>query len=51
MRVNVGLRKVMSYSRYVNVGRMDVRLNGELLDLEEDDCFKYLWSQMAADRG
>ena len=28
---------------------MHVRLNGE--PLEEVDCFKYLWSQMAADGG
>ena len=33
-------------SRYVNVGGMDVRLNGE--PLEEANCFKYLGSQVAA---
>ena len=36
-RMNLGKSKVMRCSRYVNVGRMDVRLNGELL--EEVYCF------------
>ena len=31
LRVNVGKSKVMRCSRYVNVGRMHVRLNGEPL--------------------
>ena len=31
--------KVMRCSRHVNVGRIDVRLNGE--QLEEIYCFKY----------
>ena len=33
--------------RYDNEGQMHVILNGE--PLEEVDCFKYLWSQVAAD--
>ena len=32
-----------------NRGRMHVILNDE--PLEEVDCFKYLWSQVAADGG
>ena len=40
LRVNVGKSKVIRCSRYVNVGRMQARLNGE--PLEEVDCFKYL---------
>ena len=46
LRVNVGKSKVMRCSRYRNVDRMLVILNGELL--EEVDCFKYLGSQVAA---
>ena len=38
--VNVGKSKVMRCSPYGNGSRMDVRLNGELV--EEEDCFKYL---------
>ena len=34
---------------YRNVGRLYVRLNGE--PLEEEDCFKYLGSQVASDGG
>ena len=34
------VRVNMRCSRYVNVGRMHVRLNGE--PLEEVDCFNYL---------
>ena len=49
LRVNVGKSKVMRCSRYGNVDRMHVILNGE--PLEEVDCFKYLWSKMAADGG
>ena len=41
--------KIMRCSWYVNVGQMDVRLYGELL--EGVDCFKYLESQMEADGG
>ena len=40
LRVNVGKSKVIRFSRYGNGGRMNVILNGELL--EEVDCFKYL---------
>ena len=47
--MNVGKSKVMRCSRYGNGDRMDVILNGELL--EEVDCFKYLGSQVAADGG
>ena len=39
--------KVMGCGRYVNVGQMNVILNGE--QLEEADCFKYLRSQMVED--
>ena len=46
-RVNVGKSKVITCSRYGNVDRMHVILNGEPLD--EVDCFKYLGSQVAAD--
>ena len=49
LRVNVGMSKVMRCSRYGNLDRMHVILNGE--PLEEVDCFKYLGSQVAADRG
>ena len=45
--VNVGNCKVMTCSRYGNGGRMHEILNGE--PLEEMDCLKYLWSQVAAD--
>ena len=49
LRVNVGKSKVMRCSRYDNGDRMHVMLHGE--PLEEVDCFKYLWSQVAADGG
>ena len=49
LRVNVGKSKVMRCSRYGNGDRMHVILNGE--PLEKVDCFKYLWSQVAADGG
>ena len=49
LRVNVVKSKVMRCSRYGNVGRMHVILNGE--PLEEVDCFKYLGSQVAVDGG
>ena len=39
----------MRCSRYGNSYRMHVILNGE--PLEEVDCFQYLGSQVAADRG
>ena len=47
--MNVGKSKVMRCSRYGNVDRMHVILNGE--PLEEVDCFKYLGSPVAADGG
>ena len=40
-RVNVGKSKVMRCSRYVNMGRMDARLNDE--PLGEDDSFYVPW--------
>ena len=49
LRVNVGKSKVLSCSRYGNGDRMHVILNGE--PLQEVDRFKYLGSQVAADRG
>ena len=49
LRVNVGKSKVMRCSRHVNVGRMNVRLNGD--QLKEVEYFKYLGSQVAADGG
>ena len=42
--MNVGKSKVMRCSRYGNVDRMHVILNGE--PLEEVDCFKYLGSDV-----
>ena len=48
-RVNVGKTKVITCSRNVNGVPMHVILNSELV--EEVDCFKYLWSQVAADGG
>ena len=47
--MNVGKSKVKRCSRYGNVDRMHVILNGE--PLEELDCLKYLGSQVAADGG
>ena len=47
--MNVGKSQVMRCSRYVNGGRLHVRLNGE--PLEEVDCFWYLGLQVAADGG
>ena len=47
--MTVGKSKVMRCSRYGNVDRTNVILNGE--PLEEVDCFKYLGSQVAADGG
>ena len=49
LRVNVGKSEVVRSSRYVNVGRMNVRLNLE--PLEEGDCVKNLRSQVAAEEG
>ena len=49
MAMDTGKSKVMRCSRYGNGGRMHVILNGE--PSEEVDCFKYLWSQVAADGG
>ena len=43
------ISKVMSCRRYVNLGRMHSGLNGK--PLEEVNCFKYAWSQVAADGG
>ena len=45
--MNVRKSKVMRCSRYGNVGRMHVILNGE--PLEEVYCLKYLGSQVATD--
>ena len=42
-QVNVGKSKVMRCSTYVNVDRIDARLNA----IEEVDCFKYLGSQVS----
>ena len=47
--MNVGQSKVIRCTRYGNVGRLRVILNGE--PLEEVDCLKYLGSQVAADGG
>ena len=41
------LGMVETVSRFGNGDRMHVILNGE--PLQEVDCFKYLWSQVAAD--
>ena len=49
LRVNVGKSKFMRCSRYGNGDRMHVILNDE--SLEEVYCFKYLWSEVAADGG
>ena len=40
LRVNVGTSKVMRCSRYGNVDRMHVILNGE--PIEEVDCINHL---------
>ena len=45
--MHVGKSKVMRCSRYVNGGRMHVRLN--CYPLEEVNCFKYLGSEVAED--
>ena len=46
--VNVGKSKFMRWSRCGDGGRMHVILSGEPLD---EECFKYLGSQVAADGG
>ena len=48
LRVNVDKSKVMRCSRYGNGSPMHAILNSEPI---EEDCFKYLGSQVAADRG
>ena len=45
--MNESNSKVMRYLRYVNVGRIDTRLNGE--PFAEIDRFKFLESQVAVD--
>ena len=47
--MNVGKSKIMRCSRDGNGGRMHVILNGK--PFEEVGCFKYLGSQVAANRG
>ena len=47
--MNVGARKVVRCSRYINGGPMCVRLNDD--PLVEGNCFKYLGSLVAADGG
>ena len=49
LRGIVGESKVLRCLGYGNVARMPVILNGE--PLEEVDCFKYLWLQVADDGG
>ena len=49
LRVNIGRVKAMRCSRYCNVGRMHVILNGK--PFEGVNSFKYLGSQVAADGG
>ena len=49
LSVNIGKSKVMRCLRCGNGGRMHVRRNSE--PVEEVDCFKYLWSQVAVDGG
>ena len=45
----MGKSKVIKSSRHVNVGRIDVKLNGK--KSEEVLCFKHFGSQVAADIG
>ena len=47
--MTVGKSKVMRCPRYINVGRMGVRLNGK--PLKEVDCCKYFGSEVAANGG
>ena len=49
LKVNVAKSKVMVCSRSERVVRMNVELNGVLL--EEVDCFKYLGSQISVEGG
>ena len=49
LRVNVGKSKVMRCTRGENDARMNVTLNGEVL--EEVDQFKYLGSVVVANGG
>ena len=49
LRVNVNKSKVMKCARNGNVGGMNVRLNGEVL--EEVECFEYLGACVAANGG
>ena len=49
LRVNVGKSKVMRCTSNEGGNRLDVRLDGEVL--EEVDQFKYLGSVIAADGG
>ena len=49
MGVTVRKSKVRRCSRYGTGGRMRVILKGE--PLEKVDCFKYLGSQVSADKG
>ena len=43
--MNVGKSKVMTCTRNVEGGRLNVSVNGEML--EEVESFKYLWSYIA----
>ena len=47
--MNVSKSKIVRSSRYLNVGRMDGRLNGTLLEVV--DCCMHLQLQVAADGG
>ncbi len=49
LRVNERKSKVMKCTRLVDGRRMNVALNGEVL--EEVDCFMYLGSHVAVDEG
>ena len=49
VEIDVSKSKVTRCSRYGNLDRMHVMLNGK--PLEEVDCFKYLGSLVAADGG
>ena len=40
LRANVGKRKVMKCCKYLSLGQMDERLNGE--QVKEVNCFKYM---------
>ncbi len=49
LKVDGSKSKVMKCTRLVDGQRMNVALNGEVL--EEVECFKYLGSHVAVDRG